>query len=389
MMLTPIKNRHVFYIGGFDPKGVSSFFQKHKAQLQHYASLSGVAHRVGAREKVSTHSFSWSVVADHPSHPTHTTFEYLAWDDIVRTHWARTPAGIARQTLRCLIDFSLSGAIQSLHKLAPATARAALYPYLLVLGAILCIVGLSAVIFLVLLFMLDYPRLAGLGAMTAAGVGLAFGWKTLKNVPSMWFLRVVDFANTIARNNDAHINLRITAWCDRILEVIEHHSTDEIIVVGYSAGSTLSVPLMAQLLKHKAVAPNMPEQFSLLTLGNCIPVAAALKSGVQIRADLATIGNSQLAWLDYTAPIDWGSFPLVNPIQVYAPLSDSAPDKRSFISPQFHLLFDAENYQKIKIDKYHVHELYLQCTPKIGKYDFFNILYGQNTVLRRLNESKN
>jgi hypothetical protein len=389
MMSTPVQHRHVFYIGGFDPKGVSSFFQKHKVQLQRYSSLAGLQYNISAKEQASPHSYAWTVKVDQPQVTTFTTFEYLAWDDVVRTHWARTPSAIVRQALRCLIDFSLSGAIKPLYDLTPATVRTALVPYALVVGAALATVLFSALIYWALAWIFQIFWLPWLGALTTATAGAFIGWRGLKEVPSMWFLRVVDFANTLARNEDSHINQRISAWCTRIIEVNNSSKADEIVVLGYSAGSSLSVPLMAELARHKEFASGLPVRLSLLTLGNCIPVAAALKSGKQVRADLATIGQSQLPWLDYTAPIDWGSFPLVNPIAVFTPASNSAPDKRRFVSPQFHLLFEPDIYQKIRIDKYHVHQLYLECTQKIGKYDYFGMLYGQRTILQRINEIKN
>ncbi len=385
-MQTPIRHRHVFYIGGFDPKGVSSFFQQHKLQLQRYIQLSGIAHTVSARTQASPHSHAWTVTAEHAQAPTHTTFEYLAWDDVVRAHWARTPAAIARQALRCLYDFSLNGAIKTLHKLAPATARAALFPYALALATTLGVASLALLVYAGLT-LLKFPSWASwFGALATCAAGFALGWRALKDVPSMWFLRVVDFANTIAKNNDPKINQRLAAWHDRILEVHKNNPADEIIVLGYSAGSSLSIPLMALLSRHAQSGLSITQRFALLTLGNCIPVAAALKSAKQMRADLASIGASQLTWLDYTAPIDWGSFPLVNPIEVFSPQADQAPHKRRFVSPQFHLLFDQETYQKIKIDKYHVHQLYLQCMPKIGKYDYFAMLYGPRSILQRVNE---
>jgi hypothetical protein len=389
MTTPPVQHRHVFYIGGFDPKGVSSFFQKHKIQLQRYCSLAELLYNISARQQASPHSYTWTVKAEQQHVTTHTTFEYLAWDDVVRTHWARTPSAIVRQALRCLIDFSTSRAIKPLYDLAPATARTALVPYALVSGAAIATVLFSGLTYLALTWLFKISWLSWLGALATATAGAILGWRGLKEVPSMWFLRVVDFANTLARNDDPHINQRISAWCNRIIEVHSNSNADEIVVLGYSAGSSLSVPLMAELARHKEFASGLPDRLSLLTLGNCIPVAAALKSGKQVRADLATIGQSKLPWLDYTAPIDWGSFPLVNPITVFTPASDSAPDKRRFVSPQFHLLFDSEIYQKIRIDKYHVHQLYLECTQKIGKYDYFDMLYGQRTILQRINEFRN
>ena len=379
-----VRHRHVFYIDGFDPKGVPAFYQSHRGQLQKYARLTGTAHALSERVKTSRYSHAWTVKADHTPAPTHTTFEYLVWDDIVRSHWARTPAAIARQAWRCFRDFALSGVIRPLYRLAPATVRAALIPYFLTLLTALGVVCASGAAYLVLAWLKAGLLAALVGSLVTMAVTASFGWRALKNTPSMWFFRVVDFANTLARQKDAKIDARITAWTDRILDVLQTSGADEVVVLGYSAGSSLSVQLMAQIARRQPSGAAAQHGMVLLTLGNCIPAVAALKSGQQMRLDLATVGQSQCGWLDYTSPIDWSAFPMVNPISVYTPESDMTPQNRRFASPRFHLLFESENYRKIRRDKYHVHQLYIQCPPKTGHYDFFDMIYGQHSVLQRI-----
>jgi hypothetical protein len=153
------------------------------------------------------------------------------------------------------------------------------------------------------------------------------------------------------------------------------------LVVGYSAGSSLAVSLLARVV---AQAPaNHSARLNLLTAGNCIPVAAALPVGKQVRADLASLSSSDIAWIDYTSPIDWGSYPLCDPIAIFAPHAPSSGALRRFISPQFHLLFSPPAYQALKKNKYRVHQQYLQCPERIGAYDYFAMLYGAHNLRDR------
>ncbi len=369
-----VRTRHVFFMGGFDPKGASSFYQQHRVELAHYSALSGIQHTLGPRERVGAFSQTWTTQAQHTPEPVSTVFEYLVWDDVVRSLWARSPLALARQGLRSLWDFSVGGSIRRLHALAPATAYAALFPYALVLLALIGVIGASALAYGLLNLFVHSNGVVALGTVAAAAVATALAWRGLKSVPTTWFLRVVDFANTLANGKSAALEGRLDAWCTRLCSVLADSPADEVLVVGYSAGSSLAVSLLARVV---AQAPaRQSARLNLLTLGNCVPVAAALPAGQQVRADLAALSGSTMAWVDYTSPIDWGSYPLCNPIAVFAPQAPSSGAVRRFISPQFHLLFSPEAYQALKKNKYRVHQQYLQCPERIGAYDYFAMLYG-------------
>jgi hypothetical protein len=377
-----VRSRHVFFMGGFDPKGASSFYQQHRVELAHYSALSGIQHTLGPRERVGAFSQTWTTHAQHTPEPVHTVFEYLVWDDVVRSLWARGPMALARQALRSLWDFSIGGSIRRLHALAPATAYAALFPYALVLLALIGVIGASALAYALLKLFSDSSGVVALGTALVAALATAVAWRGLKSVPTTWFLRVVDFANTLANRKSAALEARLDTWCTRICTVLADSPADEVLVVGYSAGSSLAVSLMARVV---AQAPaHHSARLNLLTLGNCVPVAADLPAGKQVRADLASLSASDMAWVDYTSPIDWGSYPLCNPIAVFAPQAPSSGALRRFLSPQFHLLFSPVAYQALKKNKYRVHQQYLQCPERIGAYDYFAMLYGTQYLRDRL-----
>jgi hypothetical protein len=379
-----VRTRHVLFIGGFDPKGVSSFYQQHKLELQRYSALSGIAHTLSARQKVDEHRHQWTTSAQHPTGATSTVFEYLAWDDVVRGLWARSPLELSRRGLRSLWSFIVSGSMVRLHKLAPATVRAALFPYALVLLALVAVYISALFTYWVLAQTVSAYSLVATGTALVAVLTTLLAWYGLKRVPSTWFLRVVDFASTQAEGKSKALEMRLDTWSTRICTVLQDTTADEVLVLGYSAGSSLAASVLARVVAQS------PKQHSahlnLLTLGNCAPVAAALPSGTVVRAELATLGASGLAWLDFTAPIDWGAFPLSDPIAVFTPQVHNVNALRRFASPQFHLLFSPTTYQLLKKNKYRVHQQYLQCPELIGTYDYFAMIYGTNTLRHRIDK---
>jgi hypothetical protein len=372
-----VTQRLVFFIGGFDPKGPSSFYQQYKADLKDHSERHAQPLSVGPRTRNSPHSHQWTV----QSPTVQTQFDYLAWDDIVRQQWARSPAALTRQALGSLRDFVLTGAMRRLYRHSKNVVFAALFPYALVAGAVVA-VALLAVALAAVLGQLGWataPRMAA----TAVAAGLA-GWaayRWLRTIPSTWFLRVVAFARSYAGAQDpsADLQQRMQAWGRHICQQMQASHADEVLLVGYSAGSILSTGVMAHVLRN--ALPATTSRLSLLTLGNCIPVPAVLPQAAHLLRDLQTIDAAHVRWVDFTAPIDWGSFALTDPVTLFA--GGQPSPQRRFMSPQFHLLFSPETYQHLKKDKYRVHKQYLQTTELPGAYDYFALTCGALSLQER------
>jgi hypothetical protein len=381
-----VTTRHVFFIDGFDPKGASSFYQKHSQELGKYSQLSGTTHTLGPRTKHIGTTSRWHGTSQQGTHPVDTTFDYLGWDDCVRSLWARTPLQLARQALRSLWDFTVTGAARRLHALAPATVYAALFPYGLVVAAFLAVMVATFIIYSIFSYFGGSQVVVVAATLVVALASSYAAWRALQRTPTTWFLRVVAFANCLAHRESAALEERVRTWSQQISAALSAHQADEVLLVGYSAGSSLAVHVAAQVLQQASAGD--VQRIALLTLGNCIPVAAALPAAVQVRADLAVLGSHPLHWVDYTAPIDWGSFPLVDPVTMLksdnALIDSTVLTARKFLSPQFHLLSSTDKYQAIKKDKYQVHQLYLKCPELKGRYDYFAILYGNQSLQQRV-----
>ncbi len=373
-LITMLTKRLVFFIGGFDPKGSSSFYQQSKTNAAAHYAMHGIRYSFGPRTRTSDNSYQWTVQSDHAQAKVQTEFEYLAWDDIVRKQWARSPLAITQQALASLIDFASTGIIQRLYHHSKNVVLAALFPYALALGcaASVVLITLIAAVLLAYFALNQVAQLGVLCGVFAISSWMAFSW--LRRVPSTWFLRVVAFSRSYANSPqaDADLQQRTTAWSQHILQKLQANSADEVILIGYSAGSILSTAVLARILN--SVPDTTAQRITLVTLGNCIPVPAALPQAAHLRSDLQTIDRAQARWVDVTSPIDWGSFALTDPVHHFAHGQPSAC--RKFISPQWHLLFSPPAYQQLKKNKYLVHKQYLQTTELLGTYDYFAIIGG-------------
>jgi hypothetical protein len=378
--MTPVRQRLVFFIGGFDPKGASSFYQQHKASFADHSARHSIAYEFSPRTKSQAYCSSWTVLSIPPNCRVTTQFNYLAWDDIVRAQWARTTGTIVGQACGCLKDFVLTGTIQRLYVISKNVVLAAMFPYALVLGALACVMMATAV---TAALAMHWKAPGGLVWWLAGTIGVASSWiafKWLQSVPSTWFLRVVAFARRYATASHpvAPEQQRLAIWSQHIQMQIQSSNADEVLLIGFSAGSILGMALMARCVREDS---KLAKKISLLTLGNCIPAAAALPDAHHVRADLHTLGQAQTRWVDITSPIDWGSFAQSDDVVLLA--GGQASLQRQYFSPQWHLLFTKSHYQLLKKDKYRVHKQYLQTTDLLGRYDYFAITCGPQSLDQR------
>lgn len=372
-----VNQRLVFFINGFDPKGASSFYQQHKLSCAVHAQLHGGNYRFSPRVASSSHSCKWSITTDQPSGKVHTQFDYLVWDDLVRQQWARTPTAIVQEAAASLVDFVCQGTVARLYRHSKNVVRAALFPYALFLCSMV-LVGLGAWGASAAAHWAGVPQSAVVAtALFAAMLGSYAALKVLQRVPSTWFLRVVAFARhyASAQQADHAMQQRISVWSQHIAAQLQSTQAQEVLLIGYSAGSILSTAVMARLLQ---TTPGAAQQVILVTLGNSIPVPAALKQATHLRQDLSTLHTAQVRWLDVSSPIDWGSFSNTDPVALFTP--NGASKLRKFISPQWHLLFSPTSYQMLKKDKYRVHKQYLQTTEILGTYDYFALTCGSRSI---------
>src|SRR5687767_9759930 len=82
-----VRKRRVFYISGFDPRGVAAYHRLFSEESRQHAARFGVPLEAGPRKRQGRLSSTWSARLTAESGTVETTFEFPHWDDIARRHW--------------------------------------------------------------------------------------------------------------------------------------------------------------------------------------------------------------------------------------------------------------------------------------------------------------
>jgi hypothetical protein len=186
------------------------------------------------------------------------------------------------------------------------------------------------------------------------------------------------------------LDARLDEMAARLAEAVEARMRQpgapplrEVMVVGYSSGSIMAVSVVARAM------PRLVEVFdsrralksttlSLLTLGQCIPIAAEWPEARNFRHDLDVLAESpMLTWHDYSAASDRAAFSKSPPWPLPAVL------KGYQASPPFKAVAGGLRFAAWRRERRDMHLQYLR--PPAGRgvadaYDFFTIACGPQTL---------
>ncbi len=385
--LGSVRRRQVFYISGFDPKGPAHYHRLFAEQAALAGALGHYRVDVGSRHRASEHSAVWtlkhgSALADGDA-DVDTAFEFLRWDDIVRTHWTRNPGVLARDLIRTTLLYLRTGALWTMLKLAWPPVLALVAPVLLLIGLLLTVPAAWLVASGVTNRTSAWPAgaLAGIAVLGAA-FGLAMWVERRMNV--QWLLRSYAFTGLQGTRGCPELEQRLDRFASRIVERTQATpACDEVLIVAHSSGSIIATAALARALMLDPQLGARGPRLSLLTLGQWSPLLSSLPTAQRFRDELASIAaEPALDWVDFTAPPDGCCFALTDPVAA-AGLPVHRPDHPRLLSPRFAEMFSAARYAEIRRDRFRLHFQYLMAGERVADYDYTAIVTGPLTLGER------
>ena len=394
-MQSDAPDRLVFFFSGFDPKSATFYHRLFRTGIAqrnaaHDETLAlGKRHRIGRWASVWTSLWrgASSALGGRPV-TMRTRVHFMRWDDIVRRHWQRAPMQLARDYWNIYVGGLTSGVLSRVWRAAPAAFWMAMFP--LIVGALSIAAGM--------LFFGVLLSLAGLlSPLAATAVGFVIGalaWRAMARwVDCEWLLRLYAFMRQQAIGEVPALDVRLDEMAARLVEAVEARmrqpgaaSLKEIMVIGYSSGTIMAATVLARAMPKltdvvDSRRTNKGTTLSLVTLGQCIPIAAEWPEARRFRNELEVLAESpMLTWHDYSAASDRAAFWQTPPWPVPALL------KGYQASPPFKATPGAVRFAAMRRERREMHLQYLR--PPRGRgaadsYDFFRLACGPQTLAER------
>lgn len=397
----PVRHRLVCYLSGFDPQGAPHYHRLYTTEAARQAQVSGYTLEVGPRRKAGPLVAWWEVTGrfakDTAAAPeeVRTRYEFLRWDDIVRSHWPRGVAGLLGRILWASLHMWLNGVMWRMLKTSwPRFLLIALPGLLLVLLALL---GLGLGVAGVALARQGGAGWAGLLLPLLGWPGLAYlALQADKHSYVSWLMRSIASLVHQGRGSLPDLDARLDEMAAHIARQYRSQTVDEVLVVGHSSGAMMACIVTARalaLLQAQPTAPAAPTDgdapaarapvLSLLTLGHCSGLLSYQPAAGWYRDELRALTQAPgLHWIDFGAPPDGCCLPMSDPTGPALP--PGQPGRRpKLLNPRFAQMFSPQTYQPLRRDKHRCHFQYLMASEFPCDYDFFAITGGPQTLAAR------
>ena len=385
-------DRLVFFFSGFDPRSATFYHRLFRSGISQRNASHDETLALGKRHRIGRWASVWTTLWRGPAavlggRPVtmRTRAHFMRWDDIVRRHWRRTPLTLARDYWNVYAMGLSSGVLRRIRRGAPSAFRTAMFPLA---------VGVSSIAggTLVIGGLLSLGGLASPFAAVAAGLMIgALAWRLLARwVDCEWLLRLVAFMREQAIGQVPALDARLDEIATRLVEAAEARMRQpgaaplkEIMVIGLSSGSIMAATVLARAMPKLADVidsrrTNKGTTISLVTLGQCIPIASEWPGAVRFRRELEILAeSSMLTWHDYSASSDRAAFWQAPPWPQPALL------KGYQASPPFEAPADAVQFATTGRDRRELHLQYLRPSHGRGAedaYDFLRLVCGPNTL---------
>lgn len=359
--------RKLFYLGGFDPRGVRFYHQLYREQAERYARLSGEQVEVSARRSGPASSAVWTV--SNLSAGVETDYEFLRWEDLVGKVWIRNPLLLAWRSIATYTAHARHMQFLRMRKLRPGPVITILYPPLL---AILIPLLLALVPALLLALLIPFWS----SALIGIGISIAFSGRLLNKLIVPWLLRFMYYNHTVAANGPGEeMDARLDQFAARIVEEMDG-PWDEIVFASHSNGTIYAMSVLRRIFELRGDKP-LPTNFIAATLGQVVPVVALRKDAHWYHADLKTLDDKHFRLVDFSAPPDGAAYYDVHPIRL---VSDRCAADVQLLSPRFHLFYNPENYHSGWSNKYEAHFDYLRVGDRLSPVDYVSLTAGRRTI---------
>ena len=382
------KGRRVYYISGFDPRGARFYHQLYKTEAAQQQAVNGYQYTVGKRQKTGEHTSAWHITAT-PNEPranpvqtqtqiqaqiqTQTSYTFLAWDDLIRTHWITNRAKILAKMLIFYAHYLGNGGMRKTLAATPRGFVTLVAPAFYALATlVLAVLGGVAVAGLASLLAGSrwahaLAGLAGAAAVIWAAVVLA------EKNRLFWMMRIMLFVLHWGRRNPPELAQRWHHFAAIIHADRLQHPDDEVLIIGHSIGG-LAAALVAE--RCLALQPQPPDTapFKLVVMGNLTPLMGFLPEAGWFRDTLVKLGQSGLPWFDYSAAADPLCYRLVDAFAACG----LAPATKAYQvrSARFHRMFSAAEFKRRSRDGFGIHFQYLMATHLPVDNDYFSLTAG-------------
>jgi pimeloyl-ACP methyl ester carboxylesterase len=201
---------------------------------------------------------------------------------------------------------------------------------------------------------------------------LADRWRVVQIASSWWTFR------RFGRGRATWIDQTVEHGARHLLAAAHADESDEIALVGHSAGGTIACAIMARALELDAELGRSGPQIVLLTLGSVMPAVALHPAARRMRSIVARLAAAPtITWVDCQSRKDPMCFVDFDPVAGVGAQRPDAPRGNPLLwRIGFKDMIAPEKYDEFSWNPFRIHYQYIMAGDRPAPYDYLLLVGG-------------
>jgi hypothetical protein len=380
-MMSMIRRRHVFYVGGYDPLGVDVYYDMFRRSWQRFRGVWRCEGSLGALMLDSDEVAHWDIETSGPNWQVSTRYEFVRLEHILTANIGQPLMWQLPRALAWAVDDLITGTTA---RVLRASWRFGLH-FIYFQMLLLLWLGIAAAAGWIGAYAAG--RFAGLSPVWAIAVGVAAAILSFLALrPLADRMHVIQINNCwphqreLGRGEASAFDAPIEA-CARRVVAAARGQVDEIVVVGHSQGGVTSTAVMARALELDPELGRRGPKVVLMTLGSVMPGVALHPSATRMREVIRRLAvEPSLLWIDCQSRKDVMNFWEFDPAEGTG-LKLGAQRRNPLIwQLRFKDLLSPDYYQSLRFDLFRLHFQFLKASDRRAPFDYLMLVAGPLAV---------
>jgi hypothetical protein len=382
-----VQNRHIIYVQGYDPRGLSQYYRMFRTELRKFGRLYQLSATI-SRPQIAAdgETASWTIETATGDWQTRTSYDFLRWEDLIQRDLAAPIWHTVFHAIWIYWRLIFNGTIARFWKAHWRFATFITYPHVLLLIETLLALGI-AFAFGKGLQALGLPDLLSIAA--AAALFVAALGTVLKYTENLTYLLYL-LSDTIWTWEFSHRqrpewDARIDRFAEHLAKIARESEAGEIVVIGHSSGSFLGAEILARALKLDPALGRHGPRVVLLTIGGNFPIVGFLAVSQDFRNHLRLLAiEPSIDWIDCQSRKDVMNFYPFDPIAGHGIDAGGSRRNPTIVPVRFREIIKPEHYNRFRWKFFRVHFQFVMANERPHAYDFFMIVCGPISLSERM-----
>lgn len=214
----------------------------------------------------------------------------------------------------------------------------------------------------------------------AAVIGFGF-FALLRPIADCMFVNQLNncwpYLREFARGHPTRFDRSTDILADRIIAAARESDTDEILVIGHSAGAMLALTVMAKALKRDPDVGRHGPIISVITVGSIMPTLAMHPAAAKLRDTIVTMATERtVLWADCQSREDFMNFWQFDPVTgIGADAGERRCNPRIWQVP-IQQMIAPEIFAKVQFNYWRMHYQYIMSNDRRAAYDYYMFICG-------------